>query len=70
MLAVDAAVDAGGFVGQAEDLGQLLLGGGDAPGVAAGEVVPQPPDGGVYRRRAGRITPQAIFMPESPAGWV
>ena len=46
MLAVDAAVDTCGFVRQAEDLGQLLLGGGDAPGVAADQVVAQlAPDG-------------------------
>ena len=46
MLAVDAAMDSGGLVRQAEDLGQLLLGGADAPGVAADKVVAQfAPDG-------------------------
>ena len=46
MLAVDAAMDPGGLVRQAEDLGQLLLGGADAPGVAADKVVAQfAPDG-------------------------
>ena len=35
MLAVGAAVDTGCLVGQAENLGEFLLGGGDAPGVAA-----------------------------------
>ena len=32
MLAVDAAVDSGGLVGELEDLRQLLLGGTDAAG--------------------------------------
>ena len=39
MLAVDAAVDTGCLVGQAENLGEFLLGGGDAAGVAAHQVV-------------------------------
>ena len=39
LLAVDAPVDVRGLVGAAEQLGQLLLGLGDALGVAADAVV-------------------------------